>query len=96
MVMVPNTIVRFAWKGLLKAVMLSSVIRMGERLIHIMSITPMITAVIASVLPDLFTINPSRKRPNIPLKIEARAHQPRTLRLHQQYCYQDTKEPGNQ
>lgn len=73
-VIVPNTIVKLAWKGLLRLVQESLKIK-GERLIQEITNTPQITPMAAALLLTFNDIKPSKKSPRIPpLNIEARAH----------------------
>ena len=56
MVIVPKTIVRFVWNGLLKAMLFPSLKTRGDKLIHIINITPVTTPITASVFPALLEI----------------------------------------
>ena len=74
---VPSTIVKLLCNGLLNANrLLPSVKYRGDKLIHIITITPMITPITASIFLTFLDKNANRKRPSIPpLNIDAKDHQ---------------------
>src|SRR5690606_21324187 len=76
MTVVPKTMVRLLWKGLLNSRRFSLLKYNGLRLIHTITSTPAITPTIASTLRTFRDRNASRNNPSIPpLKIEASDHQ---------------------